>query len=123
MGMDSVNALDKFAVASFVFALIALALVAMNTPQLAFIKHPFYMLSVGFWLIALRWVMAFPESANIWARQVVVSAYGYYFIDSSMGRFSGFTSSFAVVVMYVFVWCGAQIQARILRAESLANIN
>jgi phosphatidate cytidylyltransferase len=57
--------------ARLVYALVvALGLVAINTPQLAFIKQPLYAISAGFWLIALRWVVSFPESAALWARPI-----------------------------------------------------
>ncbi len=87
-------------------ALIALALVAINTPQLAFIKHPFYMLSVGFWLIALRWVMAFPESANIWARQVLLVPTGIILLIPAWAGLTDLHQASPWWLLYVFclVW-------------------
>ncbi len=56
--------------------LVAMGLIAMKLPELAFLKPSLYAVSVGFWLLALRWVVTFPESAAIWARNVFLVPVG-----------------------------------------------
>ena len=86
--------------------LVALALIAINTPQLAFIKQPFYALSVGFWLIALRAVMAFPESAKWWARPVFLVPTGLVLLIPAWAGLVDLHQASPWWLLYVFclVW-------------------
>lgn len=87
-------------------AVVALGLVAMNVPQLAFLKQPFYMVSVGFWLVALRWVMAFPESAKLWAKNIFLVPTGLILLIPAWAGLTDLHQASPWWLLYVFclVW-------------------
>lgn len=87
-------------------AVVALALVAINVPQLAFLKQPFYMVSVGFWLVALRWVMAFPDSAKLWAKNLFLVPTGLILLIPAWAGLTDLHQASAWWLLYVFclVW-------------------
>lgn len=106
-------------------ALVALGLVAMNVPQLAFLKQPFYMVSVGFWLIALRWVMAFPDSAKIWAKNILLVPTGLILLIPAWAGLTDLHQASAWWLLYVFclVWgadTGAYFAGRAFGKHKLA---
>jgi phosphatidate cytidylyltransferase len=106
-------------------AVVALSLVAMKVPELAFIKPSLYALSVGFWLVALRWVIAFPESAKLWARNVVLIPVGLILLIPAWAGLVDLYHASPWWLMYVFglVWgadSGAYFAGRTLGKHKLA---
>lgn len=105
--------------------LVAVALVALKIPELAFLKQPFYAVSVGFWLLALRWVLAFPESAAIWARHVFLVPVGLILLIPAWAGLVDLYHASPWWLMYVFalVWgadTGAYFAGRAFGKHKLA---
>ncbi|MGH8493462.1 MAG: phosphatidate cytidylyltransferase [Moraxellaceae bacterium] len=61
--------------AAYVLALAA-ALLVLRFPALAEFQPVLYMLSVAFWLLALRLVMGYPANAALWARGLLLAPLG-----------------------------------------------
>lgn len=85
---------------------VALGLIAINTPQLAFVKQPLYAISAGFWLIALRWVVSFPESATLWARPIFLVPTGLVLLIPAWAGLVDLHQASPWWLLYVFclVW-------------------
>ena len=106
-------------------AVIALGLVAMKVPELAMVKPSFYAISVGFWLVALRWVTNFPDSATVWARHVLLVPVGVILLIPAWAGLVDLYHASPWWLMYVFalVWgadSGAYFAGRAFGKHKLA---
>ncbi|MDO8266307.1 MAG: phosphatidate cytidylyltransferase [Moraxellaceae bacterium] len=105
--------------------LLALLLVSMRLPELAGFAPALYMLSAGFWLLALRLVTGYPDNASLWARAWLLAPVGLVLL---LPAWLGLTSLHAVspwwlMFLFLLVWgadTGAYFAGRALGKNKLA---
>lgn len=117
---------NKAARAGFVAA-VGAGLIAMSMPALAIseVKYTLYAISAVFWLVAVRGVVFYPESAVVWAKSAVLVPVGLILL---VPAWTGLTDLHRISpwwLMYVFalVWgadTGAYFAGRALGKNKLA---
>jgi phosphatidate cytidylyltransferase len=109
-------------------AVVALSLVAMNAIPLivlSAVKYSLYATSAVFWLVAVRGVVFYPESAVVWAKSLILVPVGLILL---IPAWTGLTDLHRISpwwLMYVFalVWgadTGAYFAGRALGKHKLA---
>jgi phosphatidate cytidylyltransferase len=115
---------NKMARAAFV-AIVAAGLIAMNFLDIAAFKITSYAVSALFWLIAVRGVVFYPESAVIWAKSIVLVPVGLILLLPAWAGLTDLHRLSPWWLMYVFglVWgadTGAYFVGRAFGKNKLA---
>lgn len=105
--------------------LVAACVVASALPQAAELRLPLFAVSTGFWLIALRMVTGYPDSARYWAKGVVLLPMGLILLVPAWIGLVELHKASAWWLMYLFalVWgadTGAYFAGRALGKRKLA---
>lgn len=110
----------------FGFALLVLALVLLSRHPLVMPYHQaIFMISVGFWLVALRLVLGYPDNTKIWARNWLLFPIGLVLLVPAWLGLTILHSESAWWLMYLFglVWgadTGAYFAGRTFGKHKLA---
>jgi len=83
--------------------LVVVALIALRLPQLAELAPTLYMLSVGFWLLALRMVRGYPANTKWWARPALLLPLGFLLLVPAWLGLTTLHAASAWWLMYLFV--------------------
>lgn len=105
--------------------LLAILVVTARLPQLQELPPTLYVLSVGFWLLALRLVAGYPGNTALWARPVLLAPVGVVLL---VPAWLGLTSLHAaspwwLMFLFLLVWgadTGAYFTGRALGRHKLA---
>ncbi|PTQ90311.1 phosphatidate cytidylyltransferase [Agitococcus lubricus] len=82
---------------------VAIGLVAMSLPHLKHLQPVLYAVSVGFWLIAVRAVIFYPESARFWAKTPILVPSGLILLIPAWTALCYLHQESPLWLMYVFV--------------------
>lgn len=115
---------NKLARAAFA-ALVLLLLLCSRLPVIMPYHNIIYMLSVGFWLVALRLVLGYPDNTKVWARTWLLLPVGLVLLVPAWLGLTTLHSESAWWLMYLFglVWgadTGAYFAGRAFGKNKLA---
>jgi phosphatidate cytidylyltransferase len=105
--------------------LVAAGVIAMSLPALESLRTPLYAVSAVFWLMAVRMVIWYPESARWWAKGMVLLPMGLILLIPAWSGLVGLhqVSPWWLMYLFVLVWgadTGAYFTGRAFGKRKLA---